>query len=172
VKRVKLGALFAATAIAATGLALPLAQSASAALTSSVVCSKINATTTLDTAKKTGTTSTTWLNCTPSALKAGGSSKVTVPISKLTGNLTSKITWKNNAGTTTVTMKYTTQKTKTGCPAGTAYRTIITGTTGASTGTAAKTVKKGEAISAEVCTVTTTATKYTSTLKPKTTFKI
>jgi hypothetical protein len=28
-------------------------------------------------------------------LKAGGTSKVTVPINKLTGNLTSKITWKN-----------------------------------------------------------------------------
>jgi predicted membrane-bound mannosyltransferase len=168
----RVGAFCAATAIAATGLALPLAQSASAALKASVVCSKIAATTTLNTAKGTGTTATTWSRCTPTALSAGGTSSVTVPISKLTGNLTSKITWKNSKGTTTVTMKYTTQKTKTGCPTGTAYRTIITGTTKASTGAAKNIVKVGEPINAEVCTKTASQTKYVSTLKPGTKFKI
>jgi hypothetical protein len=171
VKISKLGAFCAAAAIAATGLALPLAQSASAT-PPHVVCSKIAATTTLNLATSKGTTATTWSLCTPTALKAGGTSKVTVPISKLTGNLTSKITWKNGKGTTTVTMKYTTQKTKTGCPAGTAYRTKITGTTKTSTGAAKGVVKVGETISAEVCTKVVTKTKYTSTLKPGTKFKI
>ena len=153
----KLGALCAATAISVTGLALPLAQSASAS-PPHVVCGKIAA--------------TTWLNCTPTALKAGGTSKVTVPVEQLLGNLKSTITWKNGKGTTKVTMKYVTQKTKTGCPAGTAYRTKITGTTGASTGAAKTIIKVGETITAEVCTKVVTQTKYASALKPGTKFKI
>ena len=167
----RVGALIAAAAISATGLAVPLAQSASAAPKPHVICSKIAATTTLDTANGTGTTATTWSLCTPTALKAGGSSKVTVPINKLTGNLTSKITWKNGKGTTTVTMKYVTQQTKSGCPAGTTYRTKITGVTKASTGVAKTIVKVGEPITAEVCTKTVTTTKYASSLKPNTKFK-
>jgi hypothetical protein len=165
----KLGALLAATAISVTGLALPLAQSASAS-TPHVVCGKIVATTTIS--GQNGTTATTWSQCTPATLAAGGTSKVTVPVSKLLGNLTSTITWKNGKGTTKVTMKYVTQKTKTGCPAGTAYRTKITGTTGASTGAAKAIVKVGESVSAEVCTKTVTTTKYASSLKPGTKFKI
>ena len=165
----KLGALCAATAISVTGLALPLAQSASAS-PPHVVCGKIAATTTINGSK--GTTATTWLNCTPTALKAGGTSKVTVPVEQLLGNLKSTITWKNGKGTTKVTMKYVTQKTKTGCPAGTAYRTKITGTTGASTGAAKTIIKVGETITAEVCTKVVTQTKYASALKPGTKFKI
>jgi hypothetical protein len=165
----KLGALCAATAIAATGLALPLAQSAGAT-TPHVVCGKIVATTTIS--GSNGTTATTWSLCTPATLSAGGSSKVTVPVSKLLGNLTSTITWKNSKGTTKVTLKYVTQSTKTGCPAGTAYRTKVTGTTGASTGAAKKIVKVGETITAEICTKVVTKTKYSSSLKPGTKFKI
>ncbi len=169
----KLGALCAATALAATGLAVPLAQSASAAKKKpSVVCPKIAATTTLNLATGKGTTATTWMKCTPAALKAGGSSKVTVPIEKLTGNLTSTIKWKNHKGTTKVTLKYTSQKTLGKCPAGSAYRTKITGTTKASTGAAKKIVKAGEKITAEVCTKVKTETKYVSTLLKGTTFKI
>ena len=165
-------ALVLAAALGTAGFVLSYVAPAGAALPPSVVCPKIAATTTLNTQAGTGTTATTWMNCTPKALNGGGSSKVTVPISKLTGNLTSKITWKNGKGTTTVTMKYVTQKTKTGCPAGTAYRTIITGKTGASTGAAKSIVKVGEPINAEVCTKTASSTKYTSTLKPGTKFKI
>jgi len=97
---------------------------------------------------------------------------VTVPVSKLTGNLTSKITWKNGKGTTTVTMKYTTQSTKTGCPAGTQYRTKITGTTKTSTGAAKAIVKVGETITAEVCTKQATPKSFSSSLRPGTKFKI
>ncbi len=167
----KLGALCAATAIAAAGLALPFAQSASAS-TPHVVCSKLAATTTINTAKGTGTTTSTISACTPTALKAGGTSKVTVPISKLTGNLTSTFTWLNGKGTTTVTLKYTTQKTTGACPAGTKYRTIVTGTTKTSTGAAKSIVKVGETISAQICTKAPSATKYTSTLLPGTKFKL
>jgi hypothetical protein len=95
-----------------------------------------------------------------------------VPAEQLLGNLTSTIKWKNSKGTTKVTMKYVTQEGTTGCPAGTAYRTKITGKTGASTGAAKNVIKKGEPITAQVCTKTVTATKYSSSLKPGTKFKI
>jgi hypothetical protein len=162
----------AAIAMGSAGLMIPFVAPAGAAPKPHVICSKIAATTTLDTVKGTGTTATTWSLCTPTALKAGGSSKVTVPINKLTGNLTSKITWKNGKGTTTVTMKYVTQRTTSGCPAGTAYRTKITGVTKASTGAAKTIVKVGEPITAEVCTKTASPTKYVSALKPGTKFKL
>ncbi len=161
-----------AVAVAAgAALVAPLALPAGAApKPPSVICSKIVATTTIK--GQNGTTATAWSACTPAALKAGGSSSVTVPVKQLLGNLTSKITWKGGKGTTTVTLKYTTQKTKTGCPAGTAYRTKITGTTKASTGAAKAIVKVGETITAEVCTKVVTSTKYSSSLKPGTKFKI
>jgi hypothetical protein len=165
-------ALALATALGTAGLALPYVAPAGAALKPSVVCSKIVATTTLNTTNGTGTTATTWSKCTPTALKAGGTSKVTVPAEQLLGNLKSTIKWKNGKGTTKVTMKYVTQQSAAGCPAGTAYRTKITGKTGVSTGAAAKIVKKGEPITAEVCTKTVSATKYSSSLKPGTKFKI
>jgi hypothetical protein len=69
-------------------------------------------------------------------------------------------------------MKYTTQKTKGTCPAGTTYRTIISGTTATSTGIAKTIVKPNETISATICTKAVTGTKYTSTLLPGTKFKL
>ena len=171
-KRSRAGSFIAAVAVGTAGLVVPFVAPAGAAPKPHVVCGKIAATTTLNTVKGTGTTATTWSLCTPTALKAGGTSKVTVPINKLTGNLTSKITWKNGKGTTTVKMKYTTQKTKGTCPAGTTYRTIISGTTATSTGIAKTIVKPNETISATICTKAVTGTKYTSTLLPGTKFKL
>jgi hypothetical protein len=167
VKLSKLGALCAVTAMAVTGLVMPLAQSASAVLPS-VVCSKLTSTTTIS--GSNGTTSSSWSTCTPAALAAGASSKVTVPVSKLAGTITEKITWKNSKGTTTVTLTYKPQSTKGACPAGTQYRTQITGKTGASTGAAAKTVKAGEPISGMVCTKSVSG-KFVSALYPGTKFK-
>ena len=163
---IRTGALAVAVA-AGAGLIVPLATSAGA-VTPSVLCSKLASTTTIS--GSNGTTSSTWSACTPTALSAGASSKVTVPVSKLAGTLTEKITWKNGKGTTTVTLTYTPQKTKGNCPAGTQYRTAITGKTGASTGTAAKTVKKGEPISGMVCTKSVNG-KFVSALYPGTKFK-
>ena len=153
-------------------LAAPLALPASAAPAPHVACAKLSSSTTVNLTKATGTVTSSFLNCTPKALAAGGSSKVTVPISKLSGSITSKITWKNGKGTTTVAEKFTTQKTIGKCPAGTKYRTIVTGTTKGSTGAAAKIIKKGEPISAQICTTAPSATKYVSTLLKGTKFKL
>ena len=153
-------------------LAAPLALPASAAPAPHIACAKLSSTTAVNLSKGTGTVSSSFLTCTPTALSAGGTSKVTVPISKLSGTITSKITWKNGKGTTTVNEKFTTQKTIGKCPAGTKYRTIVTGTTKGSTGAAAKIIKAGEPISAQVCTKAASSTKYVSTLLKGTKFKL
>ncbi len=153
-------------------LAAPLALPAAAAPVAHVSCAKLSSTTSVNLTTGKGTVSSAFLTCTPAGLKAGGTSKVVVPISKLTGTITSKITWKGGKGTTVVSEKFVTQKTIGKCPAGTKYRTIISGKTGASTGAAAKIVKKGEPISAQVCTKAPSATKYVSTLLKGTKFKL
>jgi hypothetical protein len=153
-------------------LAAPLALPAAAAPAAHVACAKLSSSTAVNLAKGSGTVSSSFLSCTPKALAAGGTSKVTVPISKLTGTITSKVTWKGGKGTTTVTEKFTTQKTIGKCPAGTKYRTIVTGATKGSTGAAAKVIKKGEPISATVCTKAASSTKYVSTLLKGTKFKL
>ena len=159
-----------ALAVAAAGLAaVPLAAPASAALKPSVVCSKLVSTTTIS--GKNGTTASSFLTCTPASLAAGGSSSVTVPASQLAGSLTSTITWKGGKGTTVATEKYTPQKTKGNCPAGTAYRTVVTGLTKASTGAAAKVIKSGEPISGTICTKIVNK-KYVSALAPGTKFSL
>jgi hypothetical protein len=104
-------------------------------------------------------------------LKAGATSSVTVPVSQLAGTITQKVTWKNGKGTTKVTLSYAPQKTKGKCPAGTQYRTKITGKTGASTGAAVKIIKKGEPISGMVCTKSAPGNKFVSALYPGTKFK-
>ena len=150
-------------------LAVPLATPAWPALAPSVVCSKLTSTTTIS--GPNGTTASTLSTCAPAALSAGGTSKVTVPVSKLTGNVTSKMIWNGGKGTTSVTEHYATTKSKGKCPAGTLYHAVVTGTTGASTGAAAKTIKKGEPISASVC-AKSVGGKYVSTLEPGTKFKL
>jgi len=160
--------LVLATALGTAGFVLPNVAPAGAALAPSVACSKLAATTTIS--GSNGTTKSTWSACTPAALSAGASSSVTVPVSKLAGTLTQKVTWKNGKGTTSVTLTYSPQKTKGSCPANTQYRTKITGKTGASTGAAAKTIKKGEPISGMVCTKSVNG-KFVSALYPGTKFK-
>ena len=161
-----------AVAITSAALVAPLAAPSGAALKSSVVCSKLSSTTSLNLTASTGTVSSAFLTCTPAGLAAGGTGKVTVPIAKITGKLTTKITWKGGKGTTTVTEKFTAQKGIGKCPAGTKYLTLITGTTGASTGAAAAIVKKGEPITGSICTKVASSTKYVSTLLPGTKFKM
>jgi hypothetical protein len=161
------------TVAAGALLAVPLSSPAFPAVpTSTVACSKLSSSTTLNLVQATGTVSSSFLNCTPKGLAAGGTSKVTVPVSKITGTLTTKITWKGGKGTTTVTEKFTSQKTIGKCPAGTKYWTLITGTTKGSTGAAAKIIKKGEKISGSICTKAPSPTKYVSTLMKGTKFKL
>jgi hypothetical protein len=165
----RVSALVFAIATAA-GLAVPFAGPASAA--SSTACSKIVSTTALNLKTNTATVSSTFLNCGTGALAAGGSSSVTVPIAKITGSLTTKITWNGGKGTTAVTEKYAAQKTIGTCPTGTKYRTLVTGSTNSSTGAAAKIIKSGETISATFCTTAPSSTKYVSSLLKGTTFKL
>jgi hypothetical protein len=153
-------------------VAVPLGVPASAALKPSTVCSKLSSSVAINLTAKTGTVSSTFLSCGTGVLKAGGSSKVTTPVAKLTGSLTTKITWKGGKGTTTATEKFASQKTLGKCPKGTKYRTLVTGTTKASTGAAAAVVKVGEPISGEICTTVVSPTKYVSTLLKGTAFKL
>ena len=97
---------------------------------------------------------------------------VEVPIAKITGTLSTKITWNGGKGTTNVTEKFTAQKTIGKCPKGTKYLTLVTGTTAASTGAAAKIIKSGEPISGSICTVAASSTKYVSSLLKGTQFKL
>ena len=152
-------------------LTAPLGLPASAAAPSTV-CSKLSSTVALNLTAKTGTVTSAFLSCGTGVLKAGGTSKVTVPIAKLTGTLTTTITWTGGKGTTTATEKYASQKTLGKCPKGTKYRTLVTGSTKSSTGAAAAVIKPGEPISAEICTTAPSATKYVSSLLKGTTFKL
>ena len=168
----RVGSIIFAAAVGVGGLVLPFVAPAGAAPAAHVACSKLQSTTTVNLSKGTGTVASAFVTCTPAGLKAGGSSKVTVPLKDLSGSITTKITWKSGKGTTTAVEKYTTQKTLGKCPAGTKYRTQITGSVKSSTGAAAKIIKKGEPVSAMVCTKAPSSTKYTSTLYPGTKFKL
>jgi hypothetical protein len=166
----KLGALCAATAMTAAGLALPLAQSAPAA-TPSVACSKLSA---LPLAQTGGKLKSTYSQCTPSALSAGGTSLTKVSTTGPTsGKLTNTITWKNGKGTTVATVKYAPASTKGKCKAPYDTRVKITGSVKSSTGAAKAIVKAGEPLSAMVCAVSKAGPKQgQSALEPGTKFKL
>lgn len=154
-------------------VAVPLATPASAT-TPHVACSKLVAKTTISGtgANSKATTKSTLSVCTPSALSAGATSTVTTPVSNTFGKVTSKLTWKNGKGTTTVVQQYKTTTTPGKCPNKKGWLHIkLTGTTKTSTGAAAKIIKAGETISGSICTNTNT-TPYTSTLEPGTKFKL
>src|SRR5439155_17329622 len=138
------------------------------ALTPSVACSKLTASTTIS--GSNATTKASLSVCTPSKLSAGATSKVTTPASKLFGKITSKLTWRNGKGTTTVVEQYKTTKTQGKCPKGQSH-ILLTGTTKSSTGAAAKIIKAGETISGSICT-NTSKQPYVSSLEPGTKFKL
>jgi hypothetical protein len=148
-------------------LAVPLAAPASA-LTPSVSCAKLTASTTL--AGKNATTKSALAGCTPAALAAGGTSTVTTPSSNLFGKITSTMKWNNGKGTTTMVEQYKTTTGKSKCPAGQSH-ILLTGTTNSSTGAAAKIIKSGEPIKASICT-NTKKQPYVSTLEPGTKFAL
>ena len=155
-------------------VAVPLATPASAT-TPHVVCSKLVGKTTVS--GNNATTKSTLSLCTPSALSAGASSTVTTPVAKSFGKVTSKLTWKNNKGTTTVIQQYAPLTAPGKCPSTAGkikkgwLHIKLTGTTKASTGAAAKIIKAGETITGFICTNTNTK-PYTSTLEPGTKFKL
>jgi len=164
----KVSVRFAAVALATGSLAMiPLATPASA-LTPSVTCSKLAGKTTIS--GKNATTTSSLSLCTPSALSAGATSTVTTPVANTFGKATSKLTWRNGKGTTTVVQQYKQTKTQGKCPKGQLH-ILLTGTTKTSTGAAAKIIKAGETISGSICT-NTSKQPYVSSLEPGTKFKL
>src|SRR5439155_12097068 len=154
-------------------LVVPLATPASAT-TPHVACSKLVAKTTISgtAPNQKATTKSSLSLCTPSALSAGATSKVVTPVANSFGKATSKLTWRNGKGTTTVVQQYKTTSTRGRCPNKPGWLHIkLTGTTKTSTGAAAKIIKVGETISGSICT-NTNVTPYTSTLEPGTMVKL
>jgi hypothetical protein len=168
VKRSKLGALCAATAISATGLVLPLAQSAPAATPSKVTCAKVTSG-----AISGGNVKSTFGSCAPTAFKAGGTGATTKspPPGSQQGQVGFKITWKNGMGTTTAAISFKVVS-KGKCVAPYDTRISAKGTVKVVTGKAALTIKKGEAVSAFQCVVSKGAQAGKSTLEPGTKFQL
>jgi hypothetical protein len=158
----------AAAIAAGTFLALPLALPA-AAVVPHVACAKESSP---PIAQSGGKVKSSLSACTPTALKAGGSSVTAVKPGQQAGTVTDTITWRNGKGKTTAVVKYAaTSKGK--CKAPYDARIKITGSTKGSTGAAAKIVKPGEPVSAFVCAITKAGTKQGQTaLEPGTKFKL
>ena len=157
----------AALAVASLALlAVPFATPASA-LTSSVACAKEGST------LKNGKATSTFSQCTPAALSAGGTgvSPKTPPPGTKKGQIALTITWKGGKGTTTVAFGFTTLATRGKCQTGTS-RLKATGTVKSATGAAAKITKKGEPVSASVCVYTSGAKLGQSNVEPGTKFKL
>ena len=148
----------AVAAVAGLALVLPLAAPAPAALPQHVVCSKL--------AK--GVLSL----CTPAALKAGATSKYTLPPKgSVKGSLTVTYTWKNGKGKTIALVTFAKQATKGKCTGGT-DRIKIGGKVTGGSGAAAKIIKKGEPFSASVCSFTSGPKAGQTTLEPGTKLKM
>ena len=166
---IRAGALVIAIA-AGTGLAVPLAMPASAALTPSVACAKE---TSPPIAKSGGKLQSTLATCTPAALAAGGSSLTAVKPNQTAGTLTDTITWKGGKGTTVAIVKYGKASGIGKCKAPYDSRVAITGSVKSSTGAAAKIVKKGEPLSASICAISKAgASQGQTTVEPGTKFKL
>ena len=148
-------------------LAIPLATSATA-LTPSVTCAKLSASTTIK--GSNATTKSTYSGCTPAGLAAGGTSNVTTPSKQLAGKITETVTWKNGKGTTTLTQQYKGATGNGKCAAGTS-RVQLFGSVKSSTGAAAKIIKNGEPISGFVC-ANEKKMPFTTSLEPGSKLKL
>ena len=126
------------------------------------------------TTKLVGTTATSTLSqCTPAGLSAGGVAVTlkTPPPGSQQGSLGSKITWKGGKGTTTTAAKFTLQKTRGTCPAGTT-RILTKGSVKVVTGAAKKIIKVGEPVTATVCAYVSGPKKGQTMLAPGTKYKL
>ena len=162
----RVGAFALATAMGTAGLALPYVAPAGGAATPTVACAKVDA------PALNGSTKlkSTFAQCTPALLAAGGTSLTKVDTSGPTsGKLTMTVTWKNGKGTTKATVKYaTTTQGKCKAPR---KRVKITGAVVSSTG-AAVIVKKGEPLSGFVCSVQSGPKVGLTSIEPGTKFKL
>ena len=142
-----------AVALAASSLtAIPLAQSATAAVTP-VTCTKLIAPPPVKTTS-TGTIS----GCSNPAATGGGGKQVT-NITKLTF----VITWNNKKGTTTASIKYKAGPKVNKCAKGSSL-ILATGVVTGGSGAALKAIPKGSKYSESVCYTT----KLVTTLQPGT----
>jgi len=156
-----------AIAVAAGSLvAVPFATPAVAA--SSASCSKV--TTPPVAAGKKG--AVTFATCTPAKLSAGGTATFTSPPKGTNkGKFVFTLAWKGGAGTTLGLVSYGLAKGNGNCAKGTT-RITITGKVTGGTGAAAAIIKANEAITGSTCAVTTGAKLGSSSLEPKTAFKL
>ena len=162
----KVGALALGLATAAS-MAVPMALPAGAALKSSVAC-KAETSPPLS----AGAVKSTISNCTPAALKAGGTSTTKAKAGAKAGTVTSTTIWKNNKGTTTATITYAGAATKGKCKAPFDSRITITGKVTKATGAAAAITKVGEPVTASICAITKGAKVGQTTIEPGTAFKL
>jgi hypothetical protein len=158
--------------VAAASLLVPaLAVPASAATTKPhVVCSKVTSSSTKIVGNKI-TVKSSFGGCTPAALKAGGTQKITTTLNKLSGSIKGTFVWKNKKGSTALTIKFAQQQNRRRCPAGT-VREKITGKTGKSKGPAAQIVKIGEPVTASICAYASGPKVGKSFLEKGTKFKL
>ena len=166
--RIPVRARAAAVAVAVGGLLVTsFAMPASAALTPSVACGKLSATTVK------GKTTTQITQCTPAALKAGGVSVIakTPPVGSKKGQLGLVITWNGGKGKTTMAAGFTVQKTPGNCPAG-ATRITSAGSVKSSTGAAKAIIKVGEPVTATVCSFLSGPKSGQNALAPGTKYKL
>lgn len=157
------GIALAATAALTVSVAL---ASPASALTPSTTCA------TLAVPKQGSKTPSTISNCTPTALKAGATSKFKAPPKgSKSGTLAGTFTWKNGKGTTVTLVSFKLLTTKGKCAAGTT-RVSLTGKVTGGTGAAAKIIKKGEPVSASICAYTAGPNTGKSSLEPTTKYKM
>jgi hypothetical protein len=155
---------------AGVGLAVPLALPASAALASSVTCTKVNST-----PLKGTTASSVFSGCTPAALKLGGKGGTTKspPPGSQSGTVGFKVTWNGGKGTTTAAIKFAVQKTLGKCPATGGYKRLaVVGTVKVATGAAKAITKLNEPVTASQCVIVSGANAGQSMLEPGTKFKL
>ncbi len=149
----------------------PLAVPASAAPKKPhVACAKVTSSSTKIVGNRI-TVKSSFGKCTPAALRAGGSQKITTTLDKLSGTIKGTFTWKNKKGSTALTIKFAAQKKNRRCPKGT-VREKITGKTGKSKGPAAKIVKVGEPVTASISAYTSGPKTGRSFLEKGTKFKL
>ena len=158
------GIVLAATA--ALAVSVVLVEPASAALTPHVTCAKLSV------PKSGSTTPSTISSCTPTALKDGATSKFKQPPKgSQAGTLTGSFVWKGGKGTTVTLVSFKLLTAKGKCAAG-QTRVKLTGKVTGGTGAAAKIVKKGEPVSASICSYVSGPKTGMSSLEPGTQYKM
>ena len=111
-------------------------------------------------------------NCTPTALKAGATSRSRQPPpGSKAGTLSGTFTWRNGKGTTVILRVVHAPEDKGQVPAGTT-RVTVTGKVTGGTGAAAKIIKMDEPVSASICAYMSGPKTGKITLEPGTKYKM